>query len=298
MPSLGLSTADTSGASIAKVAPSPLEPITTTMPTVGLSTADSKASTSPDIAATVRPPIEPTASIAGNQDDCLVNAARLWNKSSGVTQSKQFQTAACECFTKGFSLTEVATHIRESEYDEPFVEGEKLYKEKLYKNIYEKVRYIKKNRWQKLNKDSMDKTSKAVEELLVTMNNINLNKENENESDTAAKPVLVDVLAQGLKNYKNKKESAKKEAASPSIEANVFEMKQRILDISHRQSWAFVESKDSSISTDTAAAGKRRVKMIIDHPEKAEEYILMGLRSNPKMTSLQMIDMIDYYCNE
>lgn len=43
----------------------------------------------------------------------------------------------------------------------------------------------------------------------------------------------------GLKNCKNKKESAKKDATSPqidSIEANVSEMKQRILDISHRQS--------------------------------------------------------------
>ena len=44
-----------------------------------------------------------------------------------------------------------------------------------------------------------------------------------------------------------------------------------------------------------AAAAKRRVKMIIEHPEQAKEYILMGLRHNPSMSSVEIIRMIDFF---
>ena len=72
-------------------------------------------------------------------------------------------------------------------------------------------------------------------------------------------------------------------------------VKQRILVISHRQSGALFYSSEKS---EASTAGKRRVKMMIEHPEQVKEYILMGLCHDPDMGSLQMIQMIDYYYSQ
>lgn len=100
-------------------------------------------------------------------------------------------------------------------------------------------------------------------------------------------------------NKLNLKKECQTEAV-PEVSPNenkVLEMNQRILDMSHRQASACLGSPGKTISSEASAAGKRRVKMIIQHPEQAEEYIRMGLRYDPDIGPLQMIQMIDYYCS-
>ena len=177
---------------------------------------------------------------------------------------------------------------------------------------------MKKNHWKKpmSNKDSMKQTSKAVEELLATMNSLDLNREIDAAGDDD-EPILVNVLAAGLKQFHLKKDAAapvsnemnlqkecKDESPSTeqSTEEKALEMEQTILDISHRDSCKAIELTPYLPESTAMAvmpkevAAKRRVKLFIERPDQAKKYIVVGLRKDPEMSSLDMIQMIDYYC--
>ena len=85
------------------------------------------------------------------------------------------------------------------------------------------------------------------------------------------------------------------------MEERALAMEQKILDISHRDLGKAIEltylpESTAMVTTPKEADAKRRVKMFIEHPEQAKKYILMGLRKDPEISSLDMIQMIDYYC--
>lgn len=78
------------------------------------------------------------------------------------------------------------------------------------------------------------------------------------------------------------------------VEENVLQMKHTVLQESHNQAGALLNSSTAMQQPDSKA--RTRVKLIIEHPDIVDGYIRMGLKNDPDMDSSQMIRMIDYYC--
>lgn len=79
------------------------------------------------------------------------------------------------------------------------------------------------------------------------------------------------------------------------LEEKILHMAQRILHESHLLSGAVLLDITTRVPDSNARA---RVKLIIEHPDKASEYIRLGLQNDPDIDISQMIRMIDYYCAE
>mmetsp|Transcript_41514 Transcript_41514/g.75910 ORF Transcript_41514/g.75910 Transcript_41514/m.75910 type:complete len:263 (-) Transcript_41514:80-868(-) len=122
---------------------------------------------------------------------------------------------------------------------------------------------------------------------LAALDSVDLNRSN---SDNGSKMRMPWTSTFSAKNNATKREVGK----NNSLEEKVSEMKQKILQESHNQSGALLNS--TAQAPDLIA--RDRVKMIIEHPEQADAYIRMVLRSDPDNVDLHhMIRMIDYYCN-
>ena len=76
------------------------------------------------------------------------------------------------------------------------------------------------------------------------------------------------------------------DAANDKFEGKVLEYMQTIVNISHRQAGANAD--------ESAAAGRRRAKMLIERHEQVKTFVRMVLRDYPYIDSLKMINMIDY----
>ena len=80
-----------------------------------------------------------------------------------------------------------------------------------------------------------------------------------------------------------------------SLEEKRLYMTQRILHESHILSGAVLLDITTHVPNSTTRA---RVKLIVEHPDKASAYIRLGLQNDPDIHVSQMIRMIDYYCAE
>jgi hypothetical protein len=81
-------------------------------------------------------------------------------------------------------------------------------------------------------------------------------------------------------------------SSPPSHDSSDIELEyymQMILDYSHRQAGSLY-----SHSSESGAAGRRRAKMLTEHPEEAKSFVCMILRDYPYLDSLKIIQMVDY----
>ncbi|KAL7550699.1 hypothetical protein ACHAWF_013919 [Thalassiosira exigua] len=86
----------------------------------------------------------------------------------------------------------------------------------------------------------------------------------------------------------------KSDDESDDLQEKIRRMTAEILRESHARSGALLDS--AAEAPDGKA--RARVKLIVEHPERARSYVRMGLEHDPDMDVDKMIRMIDYYCSE
>jgi hypothetical protein len=207
----------------------------------------------------------PPLPVAKNNAKDLEIATRLWSPTGH--QTSQFRAAVCTCLSLGLSRADIACHIRQAACTTPILEKNKT-EDFLYRSIYGTVYRI----------DSLTKNCVSKEENKRIMTN--------------AKSVSISRLAENFMGLDLEKER-QKEAAN-GIEEKALEMLQVILDVSHRQSGALSPDLGTSVS-ESAAASKHRVKMMIEQPDQAKAFIRMVLRNDPDTDSRKLLNMMDFY---
>lgn len=131
---------------------------------------------------------------------------------------------------------------------------------------------------------------------LAALDTVDVNRSNSDNGSSSKMRMPWHAMQSATSTFSAKTNATKREVGknNDSLEEKVAEMKQKILQESHDQSGALLNS--TAQAPDLIA--RDRVKMIIENPEQADAYIRMILRSDPDNIDLhQMIRMIDYYCN-
>ena len=113
----------------------------------------------------------------------LDDVVQLWLNEAKLTSTRNFKSAVCKCFDKGYKIRDVTGHIRLNSHLEPPRPGTKMYKEDAeYKKIYSRIKYIKGYVWKKSQGNNTSIKSNQggdIEGLLSSLNNLDINKENE-----------------------------------------------------------------------------------------------------------------------
>ena len=111
----------------------------------------------------------------------LDDVVQLWLNEAKLTSTRNFKSAVCKCFDKGYKIKDVAGHIRLT-VSEPPPPGTKMYQQEDYKKIYSRIKYIKGYVWKKSQGNNTSIKSNQggdIEGLLSGLNNLDINKENE-----------------------------------------------------------------------------------------------------------------------